>query len=250
MVTHKTGPKDRVGEQQQARNMQSLYFQVIRQANNNPTTSPLDIHELSATAQVSIQSGSDCTINNELQADHSEFHDQLLVKCHENLSEPVYVISRNGYHNRQTGEQSQQLHILDPTELWPYSEPATNYNGGDGSSLSRSTQVSTATNSMADQQTIKANSVNNNVCQLVGDMQINNGHMPIPIGFLPNSLSIPVSLSDCIQFGQPHRHLSQQDFLNQTGQTRQCIANTILSGIGTGWQWWNRVLSISIQPLL
>lgn len=215
---------------EQSRNMQNLYSQVIKRA-NNPAVSPLGTHELSGTPQVSFQSGSDCTSNNELQADHSEFHDQLLVACHDNISEPVYVISRNEIRNQQTGEQAQQLHILNPSELWHYSNSISNNNGG---SISGNTQVSSIAtgDSVGDQHTLTVDSINNNVCRLAGDMQSSNGNneMPIPVGFLPNSLSIPVSLSDCLQFGRnahPHRHSSQQDFLNET-DTRQalCIANT------------------------
>lgn len=228
-------------QQQQQAALQGLYTTVKR---TSALGSPLEIDH-SNTPQVSIKSSSDCTSNNEIvqQVDNSDkfYGNQLILKCpNSQLSEPVYVINRNGlaaqhyhphhnYTNHQRHQQQQQqqpLRLLDPTSFWPYSDPGEQ-NGGNAST---GTQVSSVETGDSFERTLSAN--NNNLttpqtsgrCQLVGDHPGSESVTPIPFNFLPSSMSIPVSLSDCFQQldqGTPQRRLSQE-ILNGN----LCITNT------------------------
>lgn len=229
------------GNQQQAA-LQSLYTTVKR---TSALGSPLEIDQ-SNTPQVSIKSSSDCTSNNEIiqQVDNPDkfYGDQLILKCPNNqLSEPVYVINRNGlatqhyyphhnYPNQQQQQYQQPLRLLDSTSFWPYSDPGEQ-NGGNAST---GTQVSSVGTGDSFERTPSTNNNNNSNnlttpqtsarCQLVRDHSGSESVTPIPFNFLPNSMSIPVSLSDCFQQldqGTPQRRLSQE-ILNGN----LCITNT------------------------
>lgn len=225
------------GNNQQQQAIQSLYSAVKR----TPTlSSPLEIDH-SNTPQVSIKSSSDCTSNNETQqVDNPEqfFRDQRLIKCHDNqVSEPVYVINRNGptptryyahqsYHKfNQSQQQSPPIRLLDPTSFWPYSDPGEQ----NSVNVSCGTQVSSAGTGDSFDRTLSTNNnltapSNAGTCQLVGDHQGSESVTPISFGFLPNSMSIPVSLSNCFQ--QFDRDTQQRQLSQNLVNGGLCIAST------------------------
>lgn len=222
--------------QQQA--LQGLYSTVKR---TSTLSSPLEIDH-SNTPQVSIKSSSDCTSNNEIQqVDNPDqfYRDQLLVKCRDNqMSEPVYVIDRNGsaptpthyypqqnYQLNQSQQQTQPLRLLDPSGFWPYSDPGEQ-NGGN---MSCRTQVSSAETGDSFERTLSTTNnlttpQNTGTCQLIRDHPGSENVTPVPFSFLPSSMSIPVSLSDCFQ--QLDRDTQQQRMSQNLLSGELCIANT------------------------
>lgn len=161
---------------------QTLYATMKRSNFASPTEQP-------NTPQVSIRSGSDCTSsnNNDLAMDAAEFQQEMIV---DRANESVYVIGRRA-------NEQQQLHVFanSPHSFWPYNEQTDNCDANQVSS-------SITTGDSFDRTlSVNATPMIVNVSHLLPNSELAiqpDNNQQQPLGFLPSSLSIPVSLSDCM----------------------------------------------------
>jgi len=172
----------------------------------------------SNTPRASVQSESDRTSSNEIPPDHSEFHDQIIIGCHENINEPLYVIGSGGKQTESLG--SHEVRFINTPSFWPYVSTLETKGASKGNGGVRVGNLSN-TNS-CDRSRITSNTPNPAGCKLIMNQGL--ADIQLPIGFMPNSISIPASLSECAQLNRAARQQlhQSQEFLPRA----LCISNS------------------------